>query len=180
METLCITPVFHPEVNAPAAVEPPVSPIRPTEIATWPPGWSVTVPERVTGDAVSAPTVNAPVEEPVVTTAVGVAAVAPALPEVPDRVTTKVPLMAEEPMFFTVIENALTPVEADAAAPVAEMDVIWMAVLCELPFTRPYTELVTTPPTARTAPTMMKRSRDWEIAERLLLIFIVSEGGGPI
>ena len=90
-----------------------------------------------------------------------------------------VPVMAEDPMFFTTMLNELTRL-ALVGLPAAEMEVICMVVLWELPFTSPKTELVTIPPTASTAPTMMNRSRDWEIALRLQLIFIEALVAQPI
>ena len=92
--------------------------------------------------------------------------------------TVIAPETEADPTFFTTMLKELT--RLPPVPPEAEIDVTWITVLWEFPFTSPYTELVTIPPTARTAPMMMKRSRDWDMPECFLQMFIDEEGSAPI
>jgi hypothetical protein len=75
------------------------------------------------------------------------------------------------PLFLTETETAVGDAAAEAPALVAAPTTTMLALDVAL-VTRLYTEVVTIPPTPRTAAMMMKRSMLWEIAARLPWIFI--------
>ncbi len=84
--------------------------------------------------------------------------------------------IVEVPTFFRVTERVDPPLRVPEGVPVSEYETSWRDGVAAAEPTRPVAADATTPPTARTAPMMMKRSRDWDIARLLQVVFI---GGIP-
>ncbi len=145
--TVYLVPMVQPVVRA------VVVPTGPSVMATCSPGARVRE-VQVNWTVLPEPTVTMPA---VPEEHVGVGTLDEAASTVPPRVMVMVPVMVEEPEFFTVMEKefmvpAVVPPDA------------WTSTTCreELVVAEPArlkTAAVTTPPTARTAAMMMKRSR---------------------
>jgi hypothetical protein len=84
-------------------------------------------------------------------------------------------ITVDAPSFFIVRLNRAPPSVAPAGVPWSEKDTSCRDGTEVADPIRPVAADATTPPTARTTPMMMKRSRDCEIAGRKWVIFI--EGG---
>jgi hypothetical protein len=84
------------------------------------------------------------------------------------------------PTFFKVRLNVAPPSGVPEGVPSREKETSWRDGTEVAEPMRPMAADATTPPTARTTPMMMKRSRDWEMARRAEAIFIVREFGLPI
>ena len=145
--TVYLVPMVQPVVRA------VVVPTGPSVMATCSPGVSVreeqvswTVSPEVTATMPAVPEEH-----------VGVGTLDPEASTVPPRVMVMVPVMVEDPEFFTVMEKEfMVPVAVPPAA------WTWTTPRKELVVAEPArlkTAAVTIPPTARTAAMMMKRSR---------------------
>ena len=77
------------------------------------------------------------------------------------------------PTFFSVRLRVAPPFGVPAGVPRRENESSWNEGTDVAAPMRPVAADATTPPTARTMPMMMKRSRDWEIAGCTESIFIV-------
>lgn len=91
---------------------------------------------------------------------------------VPMAIVNPVPTdTVDAPAFFKVRLRVEVP-PVPATVPTREKEVSWSDGVEVAEPIKPVAAEATIPPTARTTPTMMKRSKDWEIPERLLVIFI--------
>jgi hypothetical protein len=88
----------------------------------------------------------------------------------------EVPNMTDDvPAFFRVRLSVAPPSGVPAGVPKREKETSWREGTEVADPMRPVAADATTPPTARTTPMIMKRSRDCEIAGRAEVVFIIGK-----